>query len=78
MHGELQPIMAQLAAGKDNVFVIASTDQAFLTVTLNSLEKLAVLGYPVDARLAIWCRQHYCFLTPKRLHILKIHIMIGR
>jgi len=72
MHGELQPIMAQLTKVKDNVFVIASTDQAFLTVTLNSLEKLArrfpvtLFGHPS------W--QHYSFLTPQRLQLLKTHI----
>ena len=72
VHGQLQPIMAQLAAGKDNVFVIASTDQAFLTVTLSSLEKVAarfpvtLFGHPS------W--QHYSFLTPQRLQKLKTHI----
>jgi len=72
IHGELQPIIAQLTAGKDNVFVIASTDQAFLTVTLNSLEKL-VARYPVTLfGHPSW--QHYSFLTPQRLQILKTHI----
>jgi ABC-type branched-subunit amino acid transport system substrate-binding protein len=72
IHGELQPIIAQLVAGKDNIFVIASTDQAFLTVTLTSLEKLAP-RYPVTLfGHPSW--QHYSFLTPQRLQLLKTHI----
>jgi len=72
IHGQLQPIMAQLLLNKDNVFVIASTDQAFLTVTLNSLEKLSA-RYPVMLfGHPSW--QHYSFLTPQRLQLLKTHI----
>ena len=72
IHGRLNPIMAQLSLAKDNIFVIASTDQAFLTVTLNSLEKLSV-RYPIMLfGHPSW--QHYAFLTPQRLQLLRTHI----
>jgi len=72
IHGRLNPIMAQLAAGKENIFITASTDQAFLTVTLRSLELLAA-RYPVILfGHPSW--QHYSFLSPQRLQKLKTHI----
>jgi hypothetical protein len=71
-HGQLKPIIAQLSATKANVFVIPSTDHAFLTVTLHSLDTLmrhypvTVFGHPS------W--QHLPFLSPQLLQQLKTHI----
>lgn len=52
VHGQLNGLLPQLSATDDNVFVIPSTDQPFLMVTLRSLDTLAkkykitVFGHP--------------------------------
>jgi len=72
VRGKLTSLLPQLAAGKQNVFVIASTDQAFLTVTLRSLDTLTkkypvmLFGHPS------W--EHFAFLNSQLLQRLKTHI----
>lgn len=72
VRGQLAPIQAQLVAGKKNVFVIPSTDQAFLTIILHSLGAIApkypvmLFGHPS------W--QHFSFLKPMTLQHLGTHI----
>ena len=71
-HGQLRPLIAQLSATKENVFVVPSTDEAFLSLTLHSLDTLlrkypvTVFGHPG------W--QHLAFLSPQLLQHLKTHI----
>jgi ABC-type branched-subunit amino acid transport system substrate-binding protein len=72
VHGQLQSIIPQLAPGKQNVFVVPSTDEAFLTITLQSLDKLTA-KYPVTLfGHPSW--QHFAFLKPQLLQHLKTHI----
>lgn len=72
VHGQLRPVIPQLSLTKANVFVIPSTNQAFLTVTLHSLDTLlrkypvTIFGHPS------W--QHLSFLSPQLLQHLKTHI----
>ena len=46
VRGQLTPLLSQLVKDKQNIFVIPATDQAFLTVTLHSLDTLNT-RYPV-------------------------------
>jgi ABC-type branched-subunit amino acid transport system substrate-binding protein len=46
IHGALSSLIPQLSAGETNVFLIASTNQHFLTVTLRALDSLNN-SYPV-------------------------------
>ena len=72
VHGQLRPLLAQLSTTKQNIFVIPSTDQAFLTVTLRSLDTL-IRHYPVTLfGHPSW--QHFAFLSPQLLQHLKTHI----
>jgi hypothetical protein len=70
--GVLRPLIAQLSKNKENVFVIPSTDQAFLTVTLRSMDTLAnkypvtLFGHPS------W--ERFSFLNVRILQHLKTHI----
>jgi len=70
--GQLSPLLAQLSRTKQNVFVVPSTDQAFLTVTLRSLDTLlkhypvTVFGHPSWA--------HFIYLNTAILQHLKTHI----
>jgi hypothetical protein len=71
VHGQLRPLIPQFSATKTNVFVVPSTNQAFLTVTLHSLDTLkrypvTVFGHPS------W--QHLSFINPQLLQHLKTHI----
>lgn len=71
-HGQLRPVISQLSATQSNIFIVPSTNQAFLTVTLHSLDTLlsrypvTVFGHPG------W--QHLAFLSPQLLQHLKTHI----
>jgi len=72
VRGQLTPILPQLTPGKQNIFIVPSTDQAFLTVTLHSLDLLTarypvmVFGHPSWA--------HFAFLRATLLQHLKTHI----
>jgi len=72
VRGQLRPLIAQLSKITQNVFIIPSTDEAFLTVTLKSLDTLAnrypvtLFGHPS------W--QHFAFLNGQVLQHLKTHI----
>jgi hypothetical protein len=71
-HGQLSPLIAQLSKTKQNVFVVPSTDQAFLMITLRSLDTLnkhypvTLFGHPSWAR--------FSFLNTEVLQRLKTHI----
>ena len=72
VRGQLNPLIAQLSKTKQNVFVVPSTDEAFLGVTLHSLDTLAKT-YPVTLfGHPSWA--HYSFLNIQRLQRLKTHI----
>jgi len=72
IHGQLRPIIPQLSSTQANVFIIPSTNQAFLTVTLHSLDTL-LRNYPVTTfGHPGW--QHLTFLSPQLLQHLKTHI----
>src|ERR1700761_6717848 len=70
--GKLNTLVPQLSAGSDNVFVIPSTRQDFLTITLHSLDSLAkkypvmLFGHPS------WIK--FSFLRADMLQRLKTHI----
>lgn len=72
VHGQLAPILSQLSASGQNIFIVPSTNQAFLSITLHSLDTLlrrypvTVFGHPG------W--QHLSFLSPQLLQHLKTHI----
>jgi hypothetical protein len=72
VHGQLRPIIEQLSATKTNIFVIPATDEAFLSITLHSLDTLmkkypvTVFGHPS------W--QHFAFLSPQLLQHINAHI----
>ena len=71
-HGQLGPLLAQLSATKENIFIVPSTNQAFLSVTLHSLDTLmhkypvTVFGHPS------W--QHFTYLSARLLQHLKTYI----
>lgn len=72
VHGQLRPIIPQLSLTKQNIFIIPSTNQAFLTVTLRSLDTL-LRRYPVTTfGHPSW--QHLNYLSPQLLQHLKTHI----
>lgn len=70
--GNLEPIMAQLSPEKENIFVVPSTKQAFLMVTLRALSSLSksypvvVFGHPN------WDK--FAFLKAALLQSLNTHI----
>jgi len=72
VRGRLDELVSQLSATEENVFVIPSTNQQFLTVTLHSLDSLAkrypvtLFGHPSWTKLA--------YLKPDILQRLKTHI----
>jgi len=72
VRGTLSALLPQLAKNKQNIFVIPSTNQEFLTVTLHSLDTLnhrypvTLFGHPS------W--EHFLFLKPKQLQRLRTHI----
>lgn len=72
VHGKLNAILPQLITEKQNVFVVPSTDQAFLTVTLHSLDLLTA-RYPVMLfGHPSWA--HFNFFRAALLQHLKTHI----
>lgn len=72
VRGQLSPLLSQLVKNKQNIFVIPSTNQAFLTVTLHSLDTLNA-HYPVTLfGHPSW--EHFAFLKPLLLQRLKTHI----
>jgi ABC-type branched-subunit amino acid transport system substrate-binding protein len=72
VHGQLASIIPQLAVNKDNIFIIPSTNEQFLTVTLHSLDMLTA-HYPVVLfGHPSW--QHFDFLKPQLLQHLNTHI----
>ena len=72
VRGQLSSLSPQLIKDKQNVFLIPSTNQAFLTVTLHSLDTLnkrypvTLFGHPS------W--EHFAFLKPMLLQRLRTHI----
>jgi len=72
VRGKLSALLPQLVPGSQNVFVVPSTDQAFLTVTLRSLDTLnkrypvTLFGHPS------W--EHFAFLNAQLMQRLKTHI----
>jgi hypothetical protein len=72
VRGKLNALLPQLAKDKQNIFVVPSTDQAFLTITLHSLDTLnnhypvTLFGHPN------W--EHFVFLKAKQLQRLRTHI----
>jgi len=72
VRGRLDELIPQLSATEENVFVIPSTNQQFLTVTLHSLDSLAK-RYPVTLfGHPSWTKVSY--LKPDLLQRLKTHI----
>jgi len=72
VRGRLDELIRQLSATEENVFVIPSTNQQFLTVTLHSLDSLAK-RYPVTLfGHPSWTKVSY--LKPDLLQRLKTHI----
>jgi ABC-type branched-subunit amino acid transport system substrate-binding protein len=72
VRGRLDELMPQLSATEENVFVIPSTNQQFLTVTLHSLDSLAK-RYPVTLfGHPSWTK--FAYLKPDLLQRLKTHI----
>jgi hypothetical protein len=65
-------LLPQLSTSDENIFIIPATDAAFLTTTLNALQKIAqnypvtVFGHPNWTKLD--------FLKPELLQSLKTHI----
>ena len=72
VRGKLDELIPQLSATEENIFVIPSTNQPFLMVTLHSLDSLAkkypitVFGHPS------WTK--FSYLKPDILQRLKTHI----
>jgi ABC-type branched-subunit amino acid transport system substrate-binding protein len=70
--GQLNGLIPQLSATDENIFVIAATDQTFLTVTLHSLDSLAkkykvtLFGHPS------WSK--FPSLKPALMQDMKTHI----
>ncbi|MGZ3943507.1 MAG: hypothetical protein ACXVJB_01125 [Mucilaginibacter sp.] len=71
-HGQLNGLIPQLSATEENIFVVPATDQAFLMVTLRSLDSLAkrypitLFGHPS------WVK--FTYLKPELLQDMKTHI----
>lgn len=72
VRGKLDVLVPQLSTTEENIFVIPSTNQQFLVVTLRSLDSLAK-RYPVTLfGHPSWIKLSY--LTPDLLQQLKTHI----
>ena len=72
VRGRLDELMPQLSTTEENVFVIPSTNQQFLMVTLHSLDSLAK-RYPVTLfGHPSWVK--FSYLKPDLLQRLKTHI----
>jgi hypothetical protein len=72
VRGRLDDLMPQLSTTEENIFVIPSTNQQFLMVTLHSLDSLAK-RYPVTLfGHPSWVK--FSYLKPDLLQRLKTHI----
>jgi hypothetical protein len=72
VRGQLNSLIPQLSATGENVFVLPSTNQAFLMVTLRALDSLAK-KYPVTLfGHPSWAK--FSYLKPDMLQPLKAHI----
>ncbi|MGV8879201.1 MAG: ABC transporter substrate-binding protein [Sphingobacteriaceae bacterium] len=72
VRGDLKRIIPQLSATEENVFVIPSTNQAFLQVTLRALDDLAT-SYPITLiGHPSWSKATY--LRPEILEKLKTRV----
>lgn len=72
LRGDLNGIIPQLSATEENIFVIPSTNQAFLQVTLRALDELSAI-YPVTLiGHPSWSKA--TFLRPEILQKLKTRI----
>jgi ABC-type branched-subunit amino acid transport system substrate-binding protein len=71
-HGDLDALIPQLSATEENIFVVASTNQPFLMVTLRSLDslskryKVTLFGHPS------WTK--FTYLKPELMQGMKTHI----
>ena len=71
-HGQVTSLMPQLSTTEENIFVIPSTNQPFLMVTLRSLDSLSkkypitVFGHPS------WTK--FAYLKPDMLQPVKTHV----
>ncbi|MFI5159659.1 MAG: ABC transporter substrate-binding protein [Sphingobacteriales bacterium] len=71
-HGQLNGLVPQLSTTDENIFVVAATDQAFLNVTLHSLDSLAkkykvtLFGHPS------WSK--FSYLKAGMMQDMKTHI----
>ncbi|WP_461453567.1 ABC transporter substrate-binding protein [Mucilaginibacter sp.] len=72
VRGQLSALLPQLVKNGQNIFLIPSTNQQFLTVTLHSLDTLnkrypvTLFGHPS------W--EHFVFLKAKQMQRLRTHI----
>jgi ABC-type branched-subunit amino acid transport system substrate-binding protein len=72
VRGQLTPLLSQLSSTHENIFIVPSTDQAFLMVTLHALAALSA-QYPVTLfGHPSW--ERFAFLKPAVLQLLKTHI----
>lgn len=71
-HGQLDALIPQLSATEENIFVVPSTNQQFLMITLRSVDslskrfKIVVFGHPN------WHK--FTYLKPELLQDIKAHI----
>ena len=71
-HGQLDGLVPQLSNNEENIFVVPSTNQAFLEVTLRSLDslskkyKVTLFGHPS------WSK--FSYLKPELLQDMKTHL----
>ena len=71
-HGQLDGLIPQLSNNEENVFIVPSTNQAFLEVTLRSLDslskkyKVTLFGHPSWSKFA--------YLKPELLQDMKTHL----
>jgi hypothetical protein len=75
VHGQLAAIVPQLTTTGQNVFVAPSTDQAFLMVTLKTLDSLAEM-YPITL-IGHPSWEKFTFLKAELLERLNTHITIS-
>ncbi|MBS1527749.1 MAG: hypothetical protein JST19_19045, partial [Bacteroidetes bacterium] len=72
VHGQLNALVPQLSPTEENIFVVPSTNDPFLLVTLRSLDSLSK-KYPVTLfGHPSWIR--FTYLKPEMLQDMKTHI----
>ncbi|HVW15470.1 MAG TPA: hypothetical protein VHB54_16680 [Mucilaginibacter sp.] len=72
IHGQLNALVPQLSPTEENIFVVPSTNEAFLMVTLHSLDSLSK-KYPVTLfGHPSWTK--FSYLKPEMLQDMKTHI----